>query len=111
MKDPTRILKGKTHYVFFANFFTCELLQDLLEDGILTAASITLLHQFLQAYWTAGPTTTQSHPGEEIEYSYSNFQHTTWEDKHSNAIYRIYLNSSHTWRSTKEIAARMREHN
>ena len=35
VKDLTRHLVGKNHYVFFDNFFTSEqLLQDLLCDGI-----------------------------------------------------------------------------
>ena len=36
VKDLTRLLKGKSHHVFFDNFVNSEeLLQDLLEDGIL----------------------------------------------------------------------------
>ena len=40
VKDLTRILKGKNHHVFFDNFFTSEqLLQDLLDDGILSCGT------------------------------------------------------------------------
>ena len=40
VKDLTRLLKGKNHRVFFDNFFTSEeLLQDLLEDGILACGT------------------------------------------------------------------------
>ena len=40
VKDLTRLLKGKNHHVFFDNFFTSEqLLQDLLDDGILACGT------------------------------------------------------------------------
>ena len=39
-KDLTRLLKGKNHHVFFDSFFTSEeLLQDLVEDGILVCGT------------------------------------------------------------------------
>ena len=40
VNDLTRLLKGKNHHVFSDNFFTSEeLLQDLLEDGILACGT------------------------------------------------------------------------
>ena len=40
VKDLTQLLKGKNHHVLFDNFFTSEqLLQDLLDDGILACGT------------------------------------------------------------------------
>ena len=46
VKDLTRLLKGKNHHVFFDNFFTSEqLLQDLLDDGILACGTARKDHK------------------------------------------------------------------
>ena len=40
VKGLTQLLKVKNHHVFFDNFFTSEqLLQDLLDDGILACGT------------------------------------------------------------------------